>query len=82
MVEQPVSLFMVEEPARGQTPMSSATEAEMPDDEEPRLWRGVYAPEFPQAVLFTKRIDIRPNQLDEWRPETVTDNRQVRPEDE
>ena len=48
--------------------MSSATEPEEENDEGPRPWRGVHALNFPEEVLFTKSIDIRPEQLDEWRP--------------
>lgn len=41
------------------------------DELDSRSWRGVFAVEYPDEVLFTKRIDIRPDQLDEWRPEPV-----------
>jgi hypothetical protein len=43
-------------------------------------WRGVYALEFPEEVLFTKPINIRPEQLNEWRPQGVTSERRVRDE--
>ena len=61
---------------------SPATEPEKENDEEARPWRGVYALEFPEEVLFTKSIDIRPEQLDDWRPQGVTSERRVRDEDE
>ena len=80
VVEQALRLFLIEEPDQGQAPMSSANENE--NDEEARPWRGVYALEFPEEILFTKSIDIRPEQLDEWRPQGVTSERQVRDEDE
>jgi hypothetical protein len=41
------------------------------DEVNPRSWRGVFAVEYPDVVLFTKRIDIRPDQLDEWKPDPV-----------
>jgi hypothetical protein len=72
--------------------ITSATPAPMPmvaeaieksiDDVEARSWRGVYALEFPEEVIFTKQIDIRPEQLEEWQPQGVTSERQVRNEDE
>jgi hypothetical protein len=62
--------------------MSSATEPEKEQNEEARPWRGVYALEFPEEVLFTKPIDIRPEQLDEWQPQGVTSERRVRDENE
>src|SRR5262245_22596996 len=82
VVEQALRLFLIEEPDQGQAPMSPATEPEAENDEETRPWRGVYALEFPEEVLFTKPIDIRPEQLDEWRPQGVTSERQVRDDDE
>ena len=30
---------------------------------------GVFAVEYAGEILFTKRIDIRPDQLEEWEPE-------------
>ncbi len=45
------------------------------DEADSRSWRGVFAIEYPDEVLFTKRIDIRPDQLDEWKPEPVTSRR-------
>ena len=80
VVEQALRLFLIEEPDQGQAPMSSASETE--NDEEARPWRGVYALEFPEEILFTKSIDIRPEQLDEWRPQGVTSERQGRDDDE
>ncbi len=80
VVERALRLFLVPEPAQGPSPMSSETEKEI--DEEARLWRGVYALEFPEEVLFTKSIDIRPDQLEDWRPQGVTSERQVRDDDE
>jgi Arc/MetJ-type ribon-helix-helix transcriptional regulator len=82
VVEQALRLFLIEEPDRGQAPTSSATEPEKENDEEARPWRGVYALEFPEEILFTKPIDIRPEQLDDWRPQGVTSERRVRDEDE
>ena len=38
--------------------------------------------QFPEEVLFTKPIDIRPEKLDEWRPQGVTSERRGRDEDE
>ena len=52
------------------------------NDKEARPRRGVYALEFPEEVLFTKPIDIRPEQLDEWRPRGVTSDRLVPDGDE
>ena len=82
VVEQALRLFLIEEPDQGQAQMSSATEPGKENDEEARPWRGVYALEFREEVLFTKSIDIRPEQLDEWRPQGVTSERRVRDEDE
>ena len=45
------------------------------DEADSRSWRGVFAIAYPDEVLFTKRIDIRPDQLDEWKPEPVTSRR-------
>jgi Arc/MetJ-type ribon-helix-helix transcriptional regulator len=81
VVEHALRLLLIEEPEQGQPPMSPATEPEE-DAEEVRPWRGVYALEFPEEVLFTKSIDIRPEQLDEWRPQGVASERQVRGGDE
>jgi hypothetical protein len=41
------------------------------DEVDSRSWRGVFAVEYPDEVLFTKRIDVRPDQLDDWKPEPV-----------
>src|SRR5271156_4528102 len=82
VVEQALRLFLIEEPAQGPPSFSSATEPEKENDEEARPWRGVYALEFPEEVLFTKSIDMRPEQLDDWRPQGVTSERQVRDDDE
>ena len=66
VVEQALRLFLIEEPDQGRPRMRLfATEPEKENDEEARPWRGVYALEFPEEVLFTKSIDIRPEQLDE-----------------
>jgi len=62
--------------------MNSADGPETESDEEARPWRGVYAPQFPEEVLFTKSIDTRPEQLDEWYPRGVTSERQVRDGDD
>jgi Arc/MetJ-type ribon-helix-helix transcriptional regulator len=82
VVEQALRRFLTEEPDQGPPPMSPATEPDKENDEEARPWRGVYALEFPEEVLFTKPIDIRPEQLDEWRPQGVTSERRVRDDDE
>jgi hypothetical protein len=81
VVEQALRLFLIEEPDQGQPPMSPATEP-VTENDEARPWSGVYALEYPEEVLFTKPIDIRPEQLDEWRPQGVTSERQVRDDDE
>jgi hypothetical protein len=52
------------------------------DDVEARPWRGIYTLTFPEEAIFTKQIDIRPEQLEEWQPRGVTSDRQVRNEDE
>ena len=65
VVEQALRVFLIEAPDQGQSPMSPATEPDKDNDEEARSWRGVYALEFPEEVLLTKSIDIRPEQLDE-----------------
>ena len=58
------------------SPPDQAEAIESPDEScdevNPRSWRGVFAVEYPDVVLFTKRIDIRTDQLDEWKPEPVT----------
>ncbi len=82
VVEQALRLFLIEEPDQGPAPMSSATEPEKQNDEEARTWRGVYALEFSEEILFTKPVDIRPRQLDGWRPRGVTSERRGRGEDE
>ena len=71
VVEEALRLFLVEEPDNGQPPTRCATEPQKDSDEDARPWRGVYALEFPEEVLFTKSIDIRPEQLDDWRPQGV-----------
>ena len=82
VVEEALRLFLTEGPDNGQPPAGTATESQKDDDEDARPWRGVYALEFPEEVLFTKPIDIRPEQLDEWRPQGVTSERRDRDEDE
>jgi Arc/MetJ-type ribon-helix-helix transcriptional regulator len=82
VVEQALRSFLIEQPKKGQAPMSPASKPEKEDDEGARPWRGVYALEFPEEVLFTKSIDIRPEQLGEWRPQGVTSERQVRDDDD
>jgi antitoxin ParD1/3/4 len=70
-------------PERGEIPRGPATESEtMEDEEAARPWRGVYAAEFPEEVLFTKSIDIRPERLEEWLPQGVTSERQIRDDDD
>ncbi len=82
VVEQALRSFLTEEPDQGPPPTSPATEPDKENDEEARAWRGVYALEFPEEVLFTKQIDIHPEKLDEWCPQGVTSERRVRDEDE
>jgi len=82
VVEEALRLFLIEKPDKGQPPTSSATEPQKDNDEDAQPWRGVYALEFPEEVLFTKPIDIRPEQLGEWRPQGVTSERRVRNDDE
>ena len=82
VVEQALRLFLIKEPDQPPTPLSSATELETENDEQARPWRGVYALEFFEEVLFTKPIDIRPEQLDEWRPQGITRERQFRVQNE
>ncbi|WP_165229295.1 hypothetical protein [Aquisphaera insulae] len=81
VVEEALRHFLVEQPDQRQTP-SPGTQPEKEDDGDARPWRGVYSLEFPEEVLFTKSIDIRPDQLDEWRPQGVTSERRSRDEDE
>ncbi len=47
-------------------------QGESRDEADSRSWRGVFAVEYPEEILFTKRIDIRPDQLDEWKPESIS----------
>ena len=82
VVEEALRLFLIEEPKIVQAPTSFAKEPQRDSDEDARPWRGVYALEYPEEVLFTKPIDIRPEQLDDWRPQEVASERQVRDEDE
>jgi Arc/MetJ-type ribon-helix-helix transcriptional regulator len=82
VVEQALRLFLLEEPDVAQPPTTSAADPQKDNDEEARPWRGVYALEFPEEVLFRKVIDIRPERLDEWRPRGVTSERPARDEDE
>jgi len=82
VVEEARRIFLIEEPDNGLAPTSSATEPEKANGEDAQPWRGVCALEFPEEVLFTKQIDIRPEQLDEWRPQGVTSERRVQNEDE
>lgn len=77
----------VESPALPETP-TSAMPAPVPevaeaiekaiDAVEPRPWRGIYLVEMPAQAIFTKQIDIRSEQLEEWQPRGVTSTRQVR----
>lgn len=53
-----------------------------PDDPEARPWRGIYMVELPEQALFTKQIDVRPEQLEKWKPRGVTSDRQVPNDDE
>ena len=80
VIEQALRLFLIEEPDQGHPPMSYATEPENDSDKDAGPWRGVYAQEFPEEILFTKPIDIRPERLEDWRPQGVTNERRVRGE--
>ncbi len=71
VVEEALRLFLIGEPNFGQPPMGSSKKPPKDSDEDARPWRGVYALEYPEEVLFTKPIDIRPEQLDNWRPQGV-----------
>src|SRR3954468_11501842 len=82
VVEEALRHFLIKEPDGGQPPTNSGTGPQEDHEEDARPWRGVYAVELPEEVLFTKLIDIRPEQLDEWRPQGVTGERQVRTDDE
>ena len=82
VVEEALRLFLDRGTGPGTTPDELRDRARKENDEEARPWRGVYALEFPEEVLFTKPIDIRPEQLDDWRPQGVTSERRVRDEDE
>jgi Arc/MetJ-type ribon-helix-helix transcriptional regulator len=73
VVEEALRVFLIEESKSGPPLTSSATEPE--EDEEVKPWRGIFSLQFPEEVLFTKQIDIRPKQLDEWRPRGVTSER-------
>jgi hypothetical protein len=80
VVEEALRLFLIGDPDQGQPMTSSATEPEKEIDEGARPWRGVYALDLPEEVLFTKPIDIRSEELHEWRPQGVTSERRVRDE--
>src|SRR5208337_3415073 len=82
VVEEALRLFLIEKPDKGRPPTSSATEPQKDNDEDAQPWRGVYALEFPEEVLFAKPIDICPEQLGEWRPQGGTSERRVRNDDE
>ena len=81
VVEEALRLFLVEEPENNQPPTSLAVTSQSNEDEDATPLRGVYALEFPEDVLFTKQIDIRPEQLEEWRPRAVTSERRNGNED-
>ena len=66
VVEEALRLFLIGEPNFGQPPMGSSKKPPKDSDEDAQAWRGVYALEYPEEVLFTKPIDIRPEQLDNW----------------
>ncbi len=82
VVEEALKLFLIKEPGKGKPSPSPAIEPQKDDDEDARPWRGVYALEFPDEVLFTKPIDIRSEQLDEWQPQGVISERRARTEDD
>jgi Arc/MetJ-type ribon-helix-helix transcriptional regulator len=82
VIEQALRLFLIEQPDQKNSPTNPVTAPEKENEEEARPWRGVYALEFPEELLFTKSIDIRPEKLGEWRPRGVTSERQVRDDDE
>jgi Arc/MetJ-type ribon-helix-helix transcriptional regulator len=81
VVDAALRRFLVEEPDNGQAPGSAAAGPLQSQDDDTPHWRGVFAVELPEEVLFTKQIDVRPEQLDEWRPRGVTSERQLRDED-
>jgi hypothetical protein len=82
VIEGALRVFLVEQPDLGKDPTSFAKVLRDQCDEDARPWRGVYAVEFPEDVLFTKPINVRPEQLDEWLPQGVTSDRRFRDEDE
>jgi hypothetical protein len=51
-------------------------------DVEERSWRGVFAIEHGDEVLFTKRIDISASKLDEWEPDPIISRRRLDDDDE
>lgn len=53
-------------------PRTVANIDETSDEEDCRSWRGVFAIQHPQKVLFRKRIDIRPGKLKEWAPDPIS----------
>jgi hypothetical protein len=55
---------------------------DLDDGAETHDWRGIYAIEFPEEVIFTKQIDIRPSELKEWLPQGISDGRRIQSEDE
>jgi hypothetical protein len=73
VVEEALRLFLVGGPDNGQSPAGRTTEPQKDGDEDARPWRGVYILQFPEDVHFTKPIDVRPEQLDEWQPQKVPD---------
>jgi hypothetical protein len=52
------------------------------EDGEDQTWRGTFALDFNDQSLFTKQIDIRPDQLETWLPQGVTSGRGVQEDDE
>jgi hypothetical protein len=82
VIDAALRRFLVEEPDNGQAPGSAAIEALQHQEDDAAPWRGVFAVELPEDVLFTKQIDVRPEQLDERRPRGVTSERRLRDEDE
>ncbi|MDG3008439.1 hypothetical protein [Paludisphaera mucosa] len=56
-------------------PKPSEAVRETITDAEERPWRGVYAIEHGDKVLFTKRIDITASTLREWEPDPIIERR-------
>ena len=82
VVKEALRLFLIEEPENRQSPTISTGPNQPNEDGDAKPSRGIYALEFPEKALFTKQIDIRPEQLEEWHPQGVTSERRTGNEDE